>query len=99
MRSCIILIIILCSVQNCRAQCPEEKQQTFWHPNQLDSFKTLYPDCEKYDFQFIIVDGEYIKPTYGATKEKIQYLLCLTFVLALVLCLLKLITVKIEYFK
>lgn len=85
--------------QNLKAQCPEGQRQTFWHPSQIDSFKLLYPNCNEFNFQTRMVNGEYVKPKFGTAKDKFQYLIALISILILILCILKIVTSKIEYFK
>jgi len=61
----ILMLLFLFSISSTIAQCPKGPEPFFWHPDQLDSFKLIYPNCEKYSWQFTMERGEYIMPRKG----------------------------------
>lgn len=96
MRSTLITFLALViSIVSINAQCPEGPEPFFWHPDQVDSFKLIYPECEKYSWQFTMERGEYIMPKEG---ENLKYLVTLFIILSFILITIKVITRNIRYF-
>lgn len=95
------MFMVLSAVGICllsSAQCPEGPRPNFWHPDQIDSFKLLYPDCDKYNYQTTMINGEYVKPKLGTVNDKIFYAALLVLMLASIIYVLKIVTTRIEYF-
>lgn len=99
MKGVLILLFIAGLFQIGHAQCPAGQSPTFWHPDQIDSFKVLYPNCDEYSFETTMIDGEYVKPHIGSAKDKMLYVISLIAVLLLLLGLIKIATSKITYFQ
>lgn len=95
----ILVIIIFCNINFLAGQCPNGPRHNFWHPDQVDSFKVLYPTCDKYNYQFTKINGEYIKPKASLNSSNLAYSATLILTLSLILIILKLITNRIRYFK
>ena len=98
MKGALCILVQIMFLHAVYSQCPDGPTPSFWHPDQVDSFKNKYPGCRNFVFQAEMINGEYVKPRKSSLGMNIVYLFSLSGLLLIILFSIKLVTQKIPYF-